>query len=74
MSYSYYLLHGLTLKAGFLVLNRLLPGQGSGDVLFWVLLPVMFAATLATSALLFIVIERPMSLTKHTPLRVDASV
>lgn len=73
MSYCYYLLHGLTLKAGFFVLNRRLTEQASSDVLFWALLPVMFAATLATSALLFIVIERPMSLTKGTPLRADAS-
>lgn len=62
MSYSYYLLHGLTLKAGFLVLSTLLPQQGYGPDFFWMLLPPMFFASLLTAALLFLVIERPFSL------------
>lgn len=75
MSYSYYLIHGLTLKALFLVLSRLLPGQGDQDVLFWLLLAPAFAATWIVSAVLFLAVERPYSLrvqhrsaTPQTPL------
>jgi len=63
MSYSYYLLHGLTLKAAFLVLSVILPKSANyGDLIFWGLLPVMFALTLIPSAVLFLAIERPFSL------------
>jgi peptidoglycan/LPS O-acetylase OafA/YrhL len=62
MSYSYYLLHGLALKAGFLVLSKVLPPTGQDATLFWVLLPPMFALTLIPSAALFLLIERPFSL------------
>jgi peptidoglycan/LPS O-acetylase OafA/YrhL len=62
MSYSYYLLHGLTLKGAFLVLSRLLPPTGEQSVLHWVLLLPMLALTLIPSALLFLLIERPFSL------------
>lgn len=75
MSYSYYLIHGVTLKALFLVLSRLLPGQGDQDALLWLLLAPAFAATLIVSAALFLAVERPYSLrvqhrsaTPHTPL------
>lgn len=63
MSYSYYLLHGLVLKAGFLVLAVLLPGASNGFWLFWILLPVMFVLTLIPTMVLFLVVERPFSLT-----------
>jgi exopolysaccharide production protein ExoZ len=62
MSYSYYLLHGLTLKAGFLALSTVLPGAGHGAWLFWVLLPPMFALTVVTASALFLLVERPFSL------------
>ena len=62
MSYSYYLLHGLVLKAGFLVLSKLLPGSDGAAWLFWVLLPVMFVLTLIPTSALFLLIERPFSL------------
>ncbi|SNS81766.1 Peptidoglycan/LPS O-acetylase OafA/YrhL, contains acyltransferase and SGNH-hydrolase domains [Noviherbaspirillum humi] len=61
MSYSYYLLHGLALKAGFLVLSKFKITQG--EILFFGLLPVMFALTIGASVVLFLVIERPLSLT-----------
>jgi exopolysaccharide production protein ExoZ len=53
MSYSYYLIHGLALKAAFMVV-----GQGH----FWPMLPVMFAMALVPSAALFLLVERPFSL------------
>jgi len=62
MSYSYYLLHGLTLQAGFLALSRVLPRAGHGAWLFWLLLPSMFALTVVPAAALFLLVERPFSL------------
>jgi exopolysaccharide production protein ExoZ len=63
MSYSYYLLHGLALKAAFLLLPILLPtGMNHSELIFWGLLPVMFFLTLIPSAVLFLVVERPFSL------------
>jgi exopolysaccharide production protein ExoZ len=62
ISYSYYLLHGLTLKAGFLALSTVLSGASHGAWLFWVLLPPMFALTVVTASALFLLVERPFSL------------
>lgn len=65
MSYSYYLLHGLALKAGFLALSTLIPTSSHGYWMFWILLPPMFALTLIPTAALFLLIERPFSLVPH---------
>jgi len=66
MSYSYYLLHGLALKAGFLFLAKLFPASGSDSPLwFWVLLPIMFCLTVIPSTFLFLAIERPLSLVRR---------
>lgn len=62
MSYSYYLLHGLALKAGFLFLSKILPPAPHDSWFFWVLLPPMFALTLIPTAALFLLVERPFSL------------
>ena len=62
MSYSYYLLHGLALKSGFLVLSKILGTAGSGVLVFWGMLPLMFALTLIPSIGLFLLVERPFSL------------
>jgi peptidoglycan/LPS O-acetylase OafA/YrhL len=63
MSYSYYLLHGITLRAAFLALGVVLPGQTGHEAwVFWGLLPLMFALTLVPTAALFLLIERPFSL------------
>jgi exopolysaccharide production protein ExoZ len=62
MSYSYYLIHGLALKFGFLVLAKLVMPAAHGAWLFWALLPPMFMLSLIPSALLFLCIERPFSL------------
>lgn len=71
MSYSYYLMHGLALKATAIVLERVIPGGiDPNGAMFFVLLPVMYAATLVTSAVLFLTIERPFSLTVlNTPAK-----
>ena len=62
MSYSYYLVHALTLKALALGLSRAQPGWKPGAIAHWAFLPVAFAATLASSAALFLLIEKRFSL------------
>ena len=62
MSYSYYLLHGLALKAGFMVFSKVVPASGSEQWVFWLMMPVMFALTLVASVVLFLAVERPFSL------------
>jgi peptidoglycan/LPS O-acetylase OafA/YrhL len=62
MSYSYYLLHGLTLKASFMLLPSPAALAGHGTALFFLALPVFFVLTLFTSAGLFLLVERPLSL------------
>jgi peptidoglycan/LPS O-acetylase OafA/YrhL len=64
MSYSYYLIHGLALKAAFMVLPA---GQ-----MFFLLLPLAFAWTLVPSMLLFLMVERPFSLATTKPAAVQA--
>jgi len=62
MSYSFYLLHGLALKAGFLLLGKLAAPteQGWGWFLFW--LPPMLLLALLASAALYLLVELPLSL------------
>jgi peptidoglycan/LPS O-acetylase OafA/YrhL len=66
MSYSYYLLHGLALKVGMMVL---LSGASNTkhEILFVLgMMPLMFVVTLVPSAALFLLVERPMSLLSKT--------
>ena len=64
MSYSYYLIHGLTINATAMVLGYVIapPGGIAAAVLYWVTIVAVFAATLVTSTLLFVAVERPLSL------------
>ncbi|GAA5529389.1 acyltransferase [Herpetosiphon gulosus] len=62
MSYSYYLIHGLALHAGFMLLSKLIPATPTAGWFFWLILLLMFGLTLVVGALLFIVVEHPMSL------------
>jgi len=70
MSYSYYLIHGLALKFTFLLFGLIYPPQGSGELLFWVLLPLAFLITLVPSGMLFLYVERPYSLFVPSPGKV----
>ena len=63
MSYSYYLIHGLALKGFLSAFAMAYPPATGGAGFFWLLLPVAFAATLVPSAVLFIAVEKPFSLT-----------
>lgn len=62
MSYSYYLIHGLSLKFTFLILGKVYPSSGGDNFIFWLLLPLSFLITLIPSMILFITIEKPFSL------------
>ncbi len=62
ISYSYYLIHGLTLKFCFLVLGVLLPIEYVNENMYYWLWAPLFILTLLTSFILFLVIERPLSL------------
>lgn len=63
MSYSYYLLHGLSLKAIFLFLVKVTPpNQLSSGVFLLFLLPAAFFLTLFPTTMLFLLVERPLSL------------
>jgi peptidoglycan/LPS O-acetylase OafA/YrhL len=62
MSYSYYLSHGLVLKFIAFIVPCLFSEAGSSPAVFWSLLPVAISATLASSTLLFVTVERPFSL------------
>lgn len=62
-SYSYYLIHGLALKAAFMALAWVVPASSApGDWLFWALLPPVFLATLVPAAALFLWVEKRWSL------------
>jgi len=67
MSYSYYLIHGLALKGAFSALAILMPPAPIGSLFFWAWLAPMFVLTLIPGAALFLLIERPCSLTRQVP-------
>lgn len=58
ISYSYYLVHGLILWGLHLLLSPLL----RSSIWFWVLLPGILLITLAGSAVLYVMVEQPLSL------------
>lgn len=64
MSYSYYLIHSLGLKALFMILNRMYPPQAQDSMIGWIIMPTFFALTLIPAIILFLMIEKPFSLTK----------
>jgi peptidoglycan/LPS O-acetylase OafA/YrhL len=67
MSYSYYLFHGVTLKGLFLVFPLFASPGSLGGWVFWALMPVFFTITVITSAGLFLLVERPMSVVRSPP-------
>jgi exopolysaccharide production protein ExoZ len=62
MSYSYYLIHGLTLKGIAMVMMRVIPPSIHSTAAFWLGYPLFFFVTLLTSTLLFIFVEKRFSL------------
>lgn len=61
MSYSYYLVHGFIVRLSMTALAQVVTGA-LPPVAFWLLIVPLFAATLAGSALLFVGVEKPVSL------------
>lgn len=65
MSYSYYLIHGVTVNGIQLALQHLIPREPSSLWVYWSMLPLTFGATLTTSAVLYGAIERRFSITSR---------
>jgi peptidoglycan/LPS O-acetylase OafA/YrhL len=61
MSYSYYLLHGLTLNALAWALGHVLPPAAGSVAVFWAALPFALALTFLTATVLFVFVEKPLS-------------
>lgn len=64
MSYSYYLIHGLTIKFVGFILSFTLTSRLLSGVDLWLFFPIVFLATLISSTLLFVFIEKPFSVAK----------
>lgn len=62
MSYSYYLVHGLTLNGFFLLATFAHAPDHRHSLLLWAIMPLAFGVTLIVSAGLFLLVERPLSL------------
>jgi peptidoglycan/LPS O-acetylase OafA/YrhL len=62
ISYSFYLIHGATLKGLALLLTRLVPPTGNEPYVFVLMFFVSFASALITSTILFRFVEKPYSL------------
>lgn len=66
MSYSYYLIHGVTLKGFFWLVGPSLPQAGLGSPGFLGLMVTGLAVTLLTSAVLYVSVEFRFSLRHHS--------
>lgn len=67
MSYTFFLCHGLVLYGIARVVNRLLPAASRSAALFLALLVLNLLVSLIASLILFLLIEKPFSLTvKHS--------
>jgi peptidoglycan/LPS O-acetylase OafA/YrhL len=71
MSYSYYLLHALVIRAVGEVAQQVVdPATHQSGWWWWVALPPVFAATLVGSFVLFALVERPCSIDPDPPVTV----
>jgi peptidoglycan/LPS O-acetylase OafA/YrhL len=71
MSYSYYLMHGLTLKILSMVAVRI--AGHAGPSLFWLAMPGIFLATIVPSFALYAIVERRFSLSPTATPRYAAA-
>src|SRR5438270_259808 len=69
MSDSYYLAHPLTLHTTRLIVNAVFPPAPRSVLFDVVLMLVCLLATLAAAAVMFFVIEKPISLPAHDVVR-----
>lgn len=65
MSYSYYLMHGLTLHGIVLASAWILPPAERNSWAYAAIVPLAFCATWMTSTLLFACVEKPISLERR---------
>jgi peptidoglycan/LPS O-acetylase OafA/YrhL len=70
MSYSYYLVHGITVHGFKLICGHIWAADGNSPFIFWALLPFTIAATIITSTVLFWLVEKRFSLNKTAPVAV----
>jgi peptidoglycan/LPS O-acetylase OafA/YrhL len=61
ISYCFYLLHGVTLKAAELVLRAILPPAYHLSFLFWGMVLICYASSFCVAWLFFTIIERPLA-------------
>ncbi|MGR5237527.1 acyltransferase family protein [Vibrio alfacsensis] len=66
MSYSYYLMHGITLKCFFLIFSFIFPPSHQWDIALYLWLIPVFALTWVTSTILFVLVEKPFSLVSNS--------
>jgi exopolysaccharide production protein ExoZ len=62
ISYSYFLIHGLTLKAYFWILGKLIPIESLSTTSFWYGMPIAFILTVMAGLALYLLVERPLSI------------
>jgi peptidoglycan/LPS O-acetylase OafA/YrhL len=62
MSYSYYLMHGPTILACSWLFHKFLPPRGHQPGMLLLALVVAFVATVVTSTIIFVLVEKPYSL------------
>lgn len=62
ISYSYFLIHGLTINIILTLVGVIFPSKGIETTLFWLVLPIIFIITLVPAIALFLLVERPYSL------------
>jgi exopolysaccharide production protein ExoZ len=62
ISYSYFLIHGLTLKAYFLIVGSIIPIETLGPVGFWIGMPISFSLTIIVALILYLSVEYPLSI------------
>jgi exopolysaccharide production protein ExoZ len=68
MSYSYYLIHGLALHGMRRLAQHLLPAPPYSSIAFACILLTGFVVTLAASSVLFLLVEKPLSLSRRRPM------
>lgn len=71
MSYSYYLVHGLTLQGAVFIVSLVLPASERNLLAYALVVPLAFAATWITSTLLFAFVEKPISLERRFAVKLS---
>jgi exopolysaccharide production protein ExoZ len=70
MSYSYYLMHGLTLQGVLFITSWILPSREHNPWMYALIVPLAFTATWITSTLLFALVEKPISLERRVVAKI----